>query len=75
MDSTQQRLDGQTIRLEKPNLSDRFHKCQKQCYDEQIKRKKVCGNDPYLTVVGYDGSRKPLCKMHAREAHKNEFDA
>lgn len=74
MTDEQQTLSGETIRLEKPNLTDKFHTCQKRINNEQIKRKQICGNTPYLTIVGYDGSRKPLCKMHVKDTWIDEYE-
>lgn len=75
MSETQETLGGDSMRIESPNLTDKFHTCQKRIHQENIKRKQICGNTPFLTVVGYDGSRKPLCKMHARDEWIEEYDS
>lgn len=67
MESYQTALGGDSIRLEEPNLQDKFRTCQEHVGNEQIHRKQICGNTPFLTVVSFDGERKPLCKMHAKD--------
>lgn len=75
MCNPQSTLSGETIRVEEPNLTDKFRTCQERVNDERVKRKQICGYDTYLVVVGYDGSRKQLCKMHARDEWIEQYES
>lgn len=75
MTAKQATLSGDGIRLEEPTKSDRFHGCRKQIHHEETKRERVCGNSPYLTVVGSDGNRKQLCKMHTRDYWDDQYES
>lgn len=74
MDTYQSNLSGQSIQLDDPNLTDKFHTCQKHVGNEQLHRKQICGNAPFLTVVSADGTRKPLCKMHAKDTWIEQYE-
>lgn len=75
MDSYQAALDGNSIQLDDPNLQDKFRTCQKHVGNEQIHRKQICGDTPFLTVVSFGGERKPLCKMHAKDEWIAQYES